>query len=89
MSFERRTTLHHYQTPFMIRSVPRYARAAQHHVELLIMVSGGSKLISPFKVTLLLYYSSNTPAYLELIFRISAYMYKYSFVMFVTPSIPS
>ena len=43
--------------PFMILSVPRCARAAQHHVGLLIMVSGRSKPISPSKVTLLYYYN--------------------------------
>ena len=37
----------------MILSVPRCARVAQNHVGLLIMVSGRSKPISPFKVTLL------------------------------------
>ena len=41
-------------------SVPRYARAAQHHVGLLIIVSGRSKPISPFKVTLLYYYPTLT-----------------------------
>ena len=58
MGFERPFSegLHHYQKPFMILSVPRYARAAQHHVGLLIMVSGRSKTISPSKVTLLYYY---------------------------------
>ena len=40
----------------MIFSVPRFARAAQHHVGLLIMVSGRSKPTSPSKVTLLYYY---------------------------------
>ena len=40
----------------MIFSVPRFARASQHHVGLLIMVSGRSKPISPSKVTLLYYW---------------------------------
>ena len=39
--------LHHYQRPSIIFSVPRFARAVQHHVGLLIMVSGRSKPISP------------------------------------------
>ena len=46
----------------MILSVPRCARAAQHHVGLLIMVSGRSKPISPSKVTLLYYYRTKEKA---------------------------